>query len=496
MGQHGRVDRAERLLTLVAELRWAASAAAPARSPVPLAVRELAARLGVSPRTLRRDLAELAAHGLPLRLVAGGASLVSAPATAVTPADGVRSLARPVVETVVRSVLEHRVVRIAYADESGERSVRDVEAHGLVVAPYGQYLVGWCRMREAPRTFRLDRIAAARLETGRAGRRDLEELLSALRVPAPRLPVTAPVLSGPGAAVAVPASQARAWTLERIRLVRERCTDAVTASVSAGEGAARLRVVLGHLAEWTRAQFADIQAAAQVTRPAYPEDPPDAPAGSEPPPSGRVAGGEASAGPGGGDAPDQSSAGERNDAESRGRAALGSRAHARSGGRRGGSGAFPTADGRSDSRASADVGASVGEVFGGGERPLFGRRPLLPDAFEGPLPYLVREAMIQDAMALRSFGELARDLDEVLMAAAHWVAECDDLLWRRPLAGRGGRDRFLADLLAGWGGPLAHVEWHLDQLDAAALGPFASDDPADQQDEEGLLVARCPQRSS
>lgn len=214
MGQHGRVDRAERLLTLVAELRWA-SAAAPARSPVPLAVRELAAQLGVSPRTLRRDLAELAAHGLPVRLVSGGARLVAAPPAALTPAEGARSLARPVVETVARSVLEHRVVRIAYADESGERSVRDVEPHGLVVAPYGQYLVGWCRMREAPRTFRLDRIAAARLETGRTGRRDLEELLAALRVPAPRLPVKAPVLSGPGAAVAAPAPQARAWTGSR-----------------------------------------------------------------------------------------------------------------------------------------------------------------------------------------------------------------------------------------------------------------------------------------
>lgn len=388
------MDRAERLLTLVAELRDAAAAGAPA------SVRRLAAELRVSERTVRRDLAELAEHGLPVRTVPGGVTLTAAAETApVTPPDGVRSLARPVVETIAGAVLEHRVVRIAYTDESGERSVRDVEPHGLVIAPYGEYLVGWCRVREAPRTFRLDRIAAARLESGRAGRRDLDELLGALRVPAPH----APVLARTGVPVAVPPVQARAWTLERIRLVRERSAEVVTSALAAREGVARLRVVLGHLAEWTRGQLADIRAAT------------------------------------------------------------------------------------------------------GGDRVLDGRRPALPAVFDGPLPYPVRETMIQDAMAVRAFGELARDLDEVLVAAAHWVADCADALWRRAFpdpftgAGAGARERPLADLLAGWTGPLSHIEWHLDRLDAKALDPFGSeaevlDGPADDED-EGLLVTRCPLRA-
>jgi predicted DNA-binding transcriptional regulator YafY len=390
------VDRAERLLTLVAELRKAAAASAPASIPVRL----LAADLRVSERTIRRDLAELAEHGLPVRTVVGGVTLAATGKPApVTPTDELRSLARPVMETAARAVLEHRVVRIAYTNESGERSVRDVEPHGLVIAPYGEYLVGWCRMREAPRTFRLDRIAAARLESGRAGRRDLDELLGALRVPAPR----APVPTSTGAPVAVPPVQARAWTLERIRLVRERSTEAVTSALSAQEGIARLRVVLGHLAEWTRGQLADLRAAT------------------------------------------------------------------------------------------------------GADRTLDGRRPALPAVFDGPLPYPVREKMIQDAMAVRAFGELARDLDEVLVAAAHWVADCADVLWRRafpdPFTGAGvpARERPLADLLAGWTGPLSHIEWHLDRLDAKALDPFGSepeglDGPADDE-AEGLLVTRCPLRA-
>src|SRR5690606_7138389 len=143
----------------------------------------------------------------------------------------------------------------------------DVEAHGLVIAPYGEYLVGWCRMRDGPRMFRLDRIGAAFLSGRGAEVRDLDELLAALRVPMPRPPAE------PGPRGPAGAARARAWTLDRLELVRSRLRDAA-AEVRGGEGAAALRGVLGHLAEWTRWQVAAIRSAATGEDPVLPGRPP------------------------------------------------------------------------------------------------------------------------------------------------------------------------------------------------------------------------------
>jgi hypothetical protein len=108
-----------------------------------------------------------------------------------------------------------------------------------------------------------------------------------------------------------------------------------------------------------------------------------------------------------------------------------------------------------------------------------------------PLGYPARERMIQDAMALRSLGELVRDLDEVLAGAAYWAADCDIGLWRDlvPEPGLPGRTRPLADLLAGWGSPLSHVEWHLDRL--VGDGPVEDGAEAAEEPDE-RLVRRCP----
>jgi hypothetical protein len=372
------MTRAERLLALVAELR--------AATPEPLAVRELAARLGTTERTTRRDLAALAADGLGVLSYRGMVVLAPDPRPAVP--EGTGSLARPVRDTIAAAVLAKRVVRISYADQSGQRSVRDVEAHGLVTAPYGEYLVGWCRLRDDVRMFRLDRVGAALLTGGDASVRDLDDLLAALRVPAPRHPADAGEATDP--------ARARAWTLARITQVRRRLADTATAARAAGEGVAGLRAVLGHLAEWSRWQVAAVRA---------------------------VATGE---------------------------------------------------DLRFD-----------------------GRRPVFPAEFDAQLPYAARERMIQDAMAVRSFGELARDLDEVLDGAAHWAADCDDLLWRQTLPdpARPGRHRALADLLAGWWSPLSHVEWHLDRLtDPLDRGPDFDWGEPDHDLADPPLVDRCPLR--
>jgi hypothetical protein len=95
-------------------------------------------------------------------------------------------------------------------------------------------------------------------------------------------------------------------------------------------------------------------------------------------------------------------------------------------------------------------------------------------------------------MALLSLGEPARDLQEVLAGAGHWAAGCDEALWERPIpdphpSGPPGPARPLADLLAGWRSPLAHIEWHLDRLAEEPRRPVDLD-----QDDELWVVDRCP----
>ncbi|NDU77968.1 WYL domain-containing protein, partial [Actinomadura sp. DSM 109109] len=201
------MDRVDRLLALVAELR--------AASPEPLDPAVLSARLGVSDRTVRRDLELLRHGGLPVRARRGRGHALPAP-PAREPLGEVESLMGPVHDTLAEAVRTRRVVRLAYTDRSGARSFRDVEAHGLVVAPYGEYLVGWCRMRDGPRMFRLDRIGAALLSGRGAEVRDLDDLMAALRVPLPR------PAGGAGPRGPAGAARARAWTLDRLESVRSR----------------------------------------------------------------------------------------------------------------------------------------------------------------------------------------------------------------------------------------------------------------------------------
>jgi biotin operon repressor len=376
------VTRDERLLVLAAELRAAA--------PASLRARALAERLAVSERTVQRDIAALARSGLPVRRDASGGYAVQA----VQPegrAGPVAVSAGGVVDTLTEAVRERRIVRIAYIDQAGEQTRRDVEAHGLVLAPYGDYLVGWCRLRDAARQFRVDRIVAAHLTDRTAGPHDLNDLVTALRVPTPRAPADR--------AAGTP-SRARAWTLDRIQHVRRRLTETATRAEAEPEPAseietprgaarharlARPRAVIGHLAEWSRWQVAAVRAVAT-----------------------------------------------------------------------------------------------------GQDMTFDGRRPDFPRRFDDALGYTTRERMIQEAMALRSLGELVSDLDEVLAGAARWAADCPAALWSEPVPEPGlpGRSRPLADLLAGWWSPLSHVEWHLDR-------------PAGDLDAEPdeRLVTQCPLRT-
>jgi predicted DNA-binding transcriptional regulator YafY len=54
------------------------------------------------------------------------------------------------------------VLELDYVDRTGQRTERRlVEPFGLAGAERHWYLMGWCRLRDAGRAFRLDRILAA-----------------------------------------------------------------------------------------------------------------------------------------------------------------------------------------------------------------------------------------------------------------------------------------------------------------------------------------------
>ena len=80
--------------------------------------------------------------------------------------------AAPVLRAVERAVLERRVLCLDYRDKHGQPTLaRRVEPLGLVGAERDWYLVGWCRLRDAVRAFRLDRITTVEVTAERSPER-------------------------------------------------------------------------------------------------------------------------------------------------------------------------------------------------------------------------------------------------------------------------------------------------------------------------------------
>lgn len=217
--------RSDRLYGLVDLLR--------ARSPRPVSRSELAERLEVTPRTVERDILALQQAGVPiwsqrgrsggyaidarwslpplnfdateaLAVIAALASARSMPfaaagrraqakllaAMSATEAAKAKALAgrlrlagaapaatRKVLSAVEVAVVERQVVEIGYRDRHGAVTSRAVEAHGLHVSDDGAYLLGWCRLRQAGRAFRLDRITSVSPTGETAAERALDPLL-------------------------------------------------------------------------------------------------------------------------------------------------------------------------------------------------------------------------------------------------------------------------------------------------------------------------------
>jgi predicted DNA-binding transcriptional regulator YafY len=199
------MNRTDRLYALVEELR--------AVAPRPRSGRWLARRFEVSTRTVERDIGALQQAGVPVYAEPGrtGGYVVdratTLPPVNVTPAEAVaiavalsgldgtpfHSAARtalckliavmpagaaaaahelagrvhlmnrgsppPVPALVADALSAGRVLLIEYGDRVGSTTVRRVEPLGYVGNPTHWYLVGWCRLRQAVRAFRTDRIA-------------------------------------------------------------------------------------------------------------------------------------------------------------------------------------------------------------------------------------------------------------------------------------------------------------------------------------------------
>jgi predicted DNA-binding transcriptional regulator YafY len=218
-----RVNRTDRLYALVEELR--------AVAPRPRSARWLAGRLEVSVRTVERDINALQqsrvpiyaepgrtggycldkAHtlppvnltpgeavamavalrrleGTPFRATAGSALRKLVAAMQADDADAARDLAgrihllgdaattRSVPGMVADALSTRRVLRIGYGDREGAATMREIEPLGYVGKTTHWYLVAWCRLRDALRVFRTDRITSvsvtAEVPTPRSLRRE------------------------------------------------------------------------------------------------------------------------------------------------------------------------------------------------------------------------------------------------------------------------------------------------------------------------------------
>ena len=225
------MNRTDRLYAIVEHLRSVA--------PAPRTAPALAARFEVSVRTIERDIAALQQAGVPiyaspgrrggyavdramtlppvnftpaeaaavaLALARAGATPLRAAARTALPkmmaamtevdAGAARRLASrirlyqqatatdgpPLAPAAVEeAIVAQLVVVLDYQDKTGARTERVVEPLAVLGLEPNWYLAAWCRLRQAVRSFRLDRIHGARLTGETAPEREMD--LRSLDVP-------------------------------------------------------------------------------------------------------------------------------------------------------------------------------------------------------------------------------------------------------------------------------------------------------------------------
>jgi predicted DNA-binding transcriptional regulator YafY len=222
------VNRTDRLYALVEELR--------ARAPHAMRAGELARHFEVSTRTIERDLLALQEAGVPiwaqpgpgggyglnvdttlppLNLTAAEAAALAtalaasgampfaeagrsalkklAAVMAAAPKDSAVKLVSqirvipgpsgaesPVSAVIQQALVKSNAVELVYRDAQARETVRVVEPAGIFSTRSGWYLAAWCRLRQAFRAFRLDRIARATLTGETIVPRSLDEALRAV----------------------------------------------------------------------------------------------------------------------------------------------------------------------------------------------------------------------------------------------------------------------------------------------------------------------------
>jgi predicted DNA-binding transcriptional regulator YafY len=97
--------------------------------------------------------------------------------------------AAAVPSVIEQAIVARRVLRIGYLDRCGNLTERDVEPIVFMAGPSGWYLVGWCRVRNAARCFRLDRIQQAEVTGVTATPRAFEDIAPCIPDLVARTPV-------------------------------------------------------------------------------------------------------------------------------------------------------------------------------------------------------------------------------------------------------------------------------------------------------------------
>src|SRR5436190_11744972 len=99
----------------------------------------------------------------------------------LTTSDAPEVAGHDVLRTVERALAERLVLRLTYVDRDGAVTRdRVVEPAALIGGERAWYLVGWCRLRDAGRAFRLDRMRSAALTGEVAPERRLEDVAAGL----------------------------------------------------------------------------------------------------------------------------------------------------------------------------------------------------------------------------------------------------------------------------------------------------------------------------